>query len=60
MVPDSLVDGGAAEGTKSPSTSGMPAPDTSMNNVFGISSSLGGMGVLWFWISSIGTVGSRR
>lgn len=38
MVPDSDSVGGAAEGTKSPSTSGSPAPDTSMKNVLGLHS----------------------
>jgi hypothetical protein len=44
-VPDSDSAGGATEGTKSPSTSGRPEPETSMNRVL----SLGAVG---FTVSS--------
>ncbi len=38
MVPDSDLVSGAVEGTKRPSTSGRPDPETSMKNVLGGSS----------------------
>jgi hypothetical protein len=43
VVPDSLSTGGAVDGTKSPSTSGIPAPDNSTKNVFGEGSFAEGM-----------------